>query len=144
MKAAKFAKLGTILIGASVMLAGACSTNSRRFLSAVELEQEPSFRALVERVSIQNLQGGALLVVVDLRKEDGERIAFGEYLQTKRSAEAAHRASGGRSPIVSEATVRLVADFARTLQKGKTYEFPAVWLEYKAIAGSVPENSNQG
>ncbi len=138
MKATKFARVGTILIGASVMLAGACSTNSRRFLSAAELEQAPSFRALVERVTIENLPEAGLLVVVDLRKEDGERIAFGEHRQGKRAAEAEHRATGGRSPIVSEATVRLVADFARTLQKGKSYEFPAVWLEYRKGVRSEP------
>jgi len=74
------------------------------------LEQRKAFRAIVERVYVEDFgqTASGLVVIVGLKTEAGERISIG-----------GQRAD---SDLVG---------FARTLEKGKYYEFPKGWLDYK-------------
>lgn len=75
-----------------------------------ELEQRQPFYAVVERVYVEDfgkLPSG-MVVVIGLKTEAGERICF-----------------GGRCAGED------VVGFARTLDKGRSYEFPTAWLDYR-------------
>jgi hypothetical protein len=99
---------------------GCKPTTKYRQISFLQLEQHKTFKATVISISIYDFGSGpgpGLDVNIFLQAEQGERIAIGSE----------------RSPLV-------VADFARTLRGGATYEFPKIWLEYKAIHG--PQNGS--
>lgn len=95
---------------AAVMLL--CSGCEERYVEVpiAQLEQRRPFRAVVERVYVEDfgkLPSG-MVVVIGLKTDAGERISLG-----------GERAG---DDLVS---------FARTLEKGNTYEFPTAWLDYR-------------
>jgi len=75
-----------------------------------QFEQRQPFRAVVEKIYVEDfgeLPSG-VVVIIGLRTETGERIAI-------------------RGKRAGEDLVR----FARSLQKGKAYEFPRAWVDYR-------------
>ncbi len=81
-------------------------------VSVEELEQRRPFRAVVERVYVENFSKSGVVVFIGLKTETGERICIGGV----------------------HAGDRLIG-FARKLEKGKTYEFPTAWLDYLQKSG---------
>lgn len=97
------------VFGIAVLLFIACQ---KRYVEVPieQIEQRRPFRAVVEKISVDDfgqLPSG-VVVVIGLRTEGGERIAMGGVR--------------ARDDLIG---------FARTLEKGKTYEFPTVWIDYR-------------
>ena len=108
------------VFGAFLLLLGGCG---RRVvytsIPIEELEQRQPFLATVELVKIDDYRDKGyrhtngnvgLMVDIGLKTETGERILI------------------GGKPYSED----YMAEFAKSLQEGKTYEFPKTWLDYKA------------
>ena len=75
-----------------------------------DFERQQPFRTVVESIYIEEFKSipSGPVVTIGLKKQDGKRISIGGL---KTNAE--------------------VEGFARTLEKGKEYEFPKAWLDYR-------------
>jgi len=97
----------------SVLVAGCDQRESRICIPVSDLEARRPFVAAVDFVYIGKVPQTNLdlreTVAIGLQIKDGEKISVGD----------------------SVSNVDLLISFARTLEKGKTYEFPRAWFEYK-------------
>ena len=109
--------VASIVIAFTLGLSG-CKRRSYRLLPPASMEQHSTFRATVVTTDTDHTQSKhfGTIVVIYLKTETGETIGFG---------------GTGMSDEFQA--------FARTLEKGKTYEFPSVWLEYKEKAKENPK-----
>jgi hypothetical protein len=85
-------------------------------VSTAELETNATFRARVARIRINEKEKMVLIV---LKTESGEDRWVGAGI------------GGVTNPSPS------LEDFARTLQRNKSCEFPRDWLEFKAKRGGL-------
>jgi hypothetical protein len=115
-------KTNIVLVGiffSLFMLVGCNNRVTRRCVSFAELEKRPPFTATVDVIYISKVADTNLflkdLSIIGIRTQSGEKICIGDP--------------------VSEALQ--MAGFARTLQKGNSYEFPKTWLNYQARAGGA-------
>lgn len=77
-------------------------------LPLAQLKQGPSLHAEVEHIYIEDFGAPtSIVVVVALKTKTGERVSF-----------------------ASERAEEDLVDFARSLEKGKSYEFPTAWQNY--------------
>jgi hypothetical protein len=99
--------LMSVVLGVGALLPGC----RERYVevSIEELEQRRPFRAVVERVYVEDFTKlpSAVVVFIGLKTETGERICL----------------------VGKDAGDHLMG-FARALEKGKTYELPTVWFDY--------------
>ena len=106
-----------VFFGITVLLLIGCRDKGRG-ISLADLDKHPAFEATVDRLGAgrppyTNMSPDGDDVFILVRTQSGEKFSIGNFLSEHDS----------------------MAGFARTLQKGKSYEFPRVWLEYKARIG---------
>jgi hypothetical protein len=96
-----------------VLVAGCDQRESRICIPVSDLEARRPFVATVDFVYVGKVPQTNLdlreTVAIGLQMQDGEKLSVGD----------------------SVSNVDLLIGFARTLEKGKTYEFPKVWFEYR-------------
>jgi hypothetical protein len=90
-----------------VLFATGCS-KKYTLLEPSAFESLKPFRAKVQRVTETKYSESVDLVVIFLKAENGERIAFGGTNQTVE-----------------------LKKFGETLKEQTTYDFPKVWLDFK-------------
>lgn len=90
--------------------------DKRRVISFGDLEKLPTFVATVDMLhsgNTANTNVDDIYIVIGVRTQSGERLSIGNFATERES----------------------ISGLARTLQQGKSYEFPQVWLEYKSRIG---------
>jgi hypothetical protein len=110
--------LGVLLVATLLAGIGAGCTKYYQRIPLAELRQMQSFKAKVEGVMVEDLSahGEGMVVFVSLKTEDGRRVSLG-----------------------GERAKASMIEFIRSFEKGRTYEFPKVLLEFEQRTGLAVE-----
>jgi hypothetical protein len=96
-----------LLILLTCLLCIGCGKRRYRHVALKQIESGPGFNAKVETIFVET-NVTPTLVIIGLKTADGRQIALGEPQEGPQ-----------------------LLHFAGSLSKGKTYEFPKTWLEFR-------------